>query len=941
MVLGGNTYENCLIIAGIFNLQRGECMGVIDINNIPKGDGSGANIPGLQDSAIFENNGTVGIGTSAPGDQLEVQKGAIRITPDSTQAGRLTILPTGAGNWWNLANTNDGSKLMISLGNKTAADDSSDWNDGLITVQDDGKVGIGATVPQAALHVNGDFIAKGPMTDVRSYGALLSPPTTGSVLATSPTTLTVANPLGFNLGDGILIAGAMSGGEDLQTSIQTINANNFTIADSSNPITNALVTHYNTGTISEDTVDDTFTILTLQYPLANPWPGQALWIAGAGPATWPYNGDLLTTVAEVQSPLVIKIANDALKAYPNSARVYFDDWAAIQATLNAWSGPAFLPQGTYYIFRPLTISDHQSIVGCGINSVLDGRYLQPGTAVLQSNQPPVAGAGASTISCILLANFKVAGGDINTIKSIPAWKANITGIFMKGIASSQIENIWVEFCRIGLRIRGWGQPLFNCHADNCLKGIDVSWYSDNDPWHLNSSLDTDSNDADNNVQLNSCSVWGGPSQFTLESIKYDGEILTITCDNHNYAVGDEIYIWGSTFVGYDSGLLDGLFAVTGVVSSSVFEITQTGLIFATGVPINAGGVTTLQQFIANVSPQWPIAFAQGNYDSLNSRYIITYSTGTQSTPGSHGFNNGDVAVITGCANTNFNGTFARIYVLSTTQFQVMTNGNPGTWQNGGTPLAFLPQIGLYVDGDQNCITNGVYEKQRDPAYYLPMLDYMPTYGIYIKSSFCMNVNTNSSSPTTIQGIYSENQLKTFVFDGCSGVTVMSCFCTTMENDDIFLFLNGADFQGNTFINNSYMSAYSNGQSQINFGLGSMGIGTQTPSSLLEVAQPNGGPGFVSVLQGQVTDPTQVFGWGTQFTNTFKQGDSITIGGEQNTVSAIADDFNLTVSNGFSSAYYRQPYLVSGGPRLAVKGFGYVGIGTTTPGEKLEVQGGAI
>ena len=116
--------------------------------------------------------------------------------------------------------------------------------------------------------------------------------------------------------------------------------------------------------------------------------------------------------------------------------------------------------------------------------------------------------------------------------------------------------------------------------------------------------------------------------------------------------------------------------------------------------------------------------------------------------------------------------------------------------------------------------------------------------------------------------------------------------------------------------------------------GNIGIGTTTPTSNLQVTQPTTGVGTVSNLAGGTT----VTGVGTQFTNTFKVGDTITIGGQTVAISAIASDTSMTTA-AITNANTNVAYTLAGGDRFVVKGNGNVGIGTTNPGiYKLNVSG---
>jgi hypothetical protein len=101
---------------------------------------------------------------------------------------------------------------------------------------------------------------------------------------------------------------------------------------------------------------------------------------------------------------------------------------------------------------------------------------------------------------------------------------------------------------------------------------------------------------------------------------------------------------------------------------------------------------------------------------------------------------------------------------------------------------------------------------------------------------------------------------------------------------------------------------------------------------LQVNQPTTGPGFVS----NTANGTIVTGTGTQFTNTFQIGDSITIGGQTVVISAIISDNSITtaaITNGNSGAVY----TLSGGNRFHVKGNGNVGVGAVSPTSRLDVS----
>jgi hypothetical protein len=107
-----------------------------------------------------------------------------------------------------------------------------------------------------------------------------------------------------------------------------------------------------------------------------------------------------------------------------------------------------------------------------------------------------------------------------------------------------------------------------------------------------------------------------------------------------------------------------------------------------------------------------------------------------------------------------------------------------------------------------------------------------------------------------------------------------------------------------------------------FNNGNVSIGGNTTSSLFQIYQPTTGIGTMTLSSTTIT------GSGTQFTNTFKIGDTFTLSAVSYNISAIASDTSMTVS---PSGTVASPtaYTLTGGARFNVYGNGNVSWGGNT------------
>ncbi len=162
-------------------------------------------------------------------------------------------------------------------------------------------------------------------------------------------------------------------------------------------------------------------------------------------------------------------------------------------------------------------------------------------------------------------------------------------------------------------------------------------------------------------------------------------------------------------------------------------------------------------------------------------------------------------------------------------------------------------------------------------------------------------------------------IEPIVTDGVSAATIRMFRETNTSGRaslDINLGTNSAS------VNTSFAGT---GNSYVNANNGNLGIGTASPTSLVAVNQVTTGVGTVSNSAGGTT----VTGVNTQFLNTFKIGDTITINGETVSISAIASNTSMT-TEAITGANSGVVYTLTGGTRLSVMGNGLVGIGITAP-----------
>ena len=121
-----------------------------------------AYIYGDSDFVFNPNTGNVGIGTTTPGEKLEIKEGSIKITQHSSNDTIHGILFSNSiydRTFYMASETYGGTSnihhLYIGYTTDTSITNSSYTNGSIITVRGDGNVGIGTTSPDYPLSVDG------------------------------------------------------------------------------------------------------------------------------------------------------------------------------------------------------------------------------------------------------------------------------------------------------------------------------------------------------------------------------------------------------------------------------------------------------------------------------------------------------------------------------------------------------------------------------------------------------------------------------------------------------------------------------------------------------------------------------------------------------------------------------------------------------------------
>ena len=192
------------------------------------------------------------------------------------------------------------------------------------------------------------------------------------------------------------------------------------------------------------------------------------------------------------------------------------------------------------------------------------------------------------------------------------------------------------------------------------------------------------------------------------------------------------------------------------------------------------------------------------------------------------------------------------------------------------------------------------------------LTYSATTGLATTKPIVITGSTDATQLKIIANATQTNNILQIL--ASDGTTVI----TTIDNSGNMTMKSGADIRPYADSTTALNIANAAGTDFVTFDTTNkrVAIGTSTTTSNLQVNQATAGTGTVSNDAGGTT----VTGVGTQFSNTFRVGDTITINGETVTINAIASNTSMT-TDAITGANAGVSYTLVGGTSLQVFGNG--------------------
>jgi hypothetical protein len=408
----------------------------------------------------------------------------------------------------------------------------------------------------------------------------------------------------------------------------------------------------------------------------------------------------------------------------------------------------------------------------------------------------------------------------------------------------------------------------------------------------------------NDVYLNSASTFAlkGSGQVGVGIASPSSKLHVVASTGSQLRLGYD----ATNYMNFTVGSTNSLTLVPGVASTTAFNITQTGgstSVFDVDTTNGRVGVGT-------TTPGYKFDVLTASGDT---NYLRVGGNGVSTTNGYITMGN-----VTGTA-----GVFSPLISSRSS-----TSGYPGMWFIGdgasGTDSTTNPMIRFDAR-----INNGTVTTRPLIAFANAATDVMT---ILANG----NVGIGTTSPASKLDLFGTGQ----VMEMGDTTGTSDAYIDFMTNRGKFGFeaATGIRFQGTSTRPIVFgMGLWGAGEvARFAANSGNLGLGTTTPTANLQVAQSTTGTGTVAV------SGTAVTGTNTQFTNTFKVGDTITVtttsGSETKAITAVTSDTVLATAAFTGTASAGTAYTLTGGTRFSVFGNGNVGIGTTSPTNTLEVAG---
>jgi hypothetical protein len=343
----------------------------------------------------------------------------------------------------------------------------------------------------------------------------------------------------------------------------------------------------------------------------------------------------------------------------------------------------YLPEGVYTIDSQIIVHTGMTLMGAGVDVTILEVSVDDDAIVTDAATYGLSGGIPQWLPIVnvVLKGFSVRPASTNSNA------AHHKAIYVRGCVYAYLENIAVwgndtntRRFKTGIHIKAWEGLLSRCIVKDSYTGFDLSW---DDLWDsVNSRYGKI--DGTNAVALMGCSYDTFPNNFASPP---NSTIST-------------------------AAFCNGTGSITGISAAFPTVITSAGHGLSNGDQITISGSSTTA-----VNGTWRITRSNNNTFSIPVSVSVAGNNGSWSqvtcikftTSTNHCLQNGTDVNIAGCQNNSYNGDFSNLWVIDGTHFSVDKTANPGAWQAGGSPLATGQVIGCYTNGANNTLVGCTIE----------------------------------------------------------------------------------------------------------------------------------------------------------------------------------------------------------------------------------------